>query len=68
VYHGHFTVNLRRIVDLPRLWAYTRRLRALPAFGGTTYLDQIKRHYYGTQRHLNPRGIVPAGPVLDRTP
>jgi putative glutathione S-transferase len=68
VYHGHFKVNLSRLVDLPRLWAYTRRLYALPAFGGTTYLDQIKQHYYGTQRHLNPRGIVPAGPVLDWTP
>jgi putative glutathione S-transferase len=68
VYHGHFTVNLRRLVDLPNLWAYTRRLHALPAFGSTTYLDQIKRHYYGTQRHLNPRGIVPTGPVLDWTP
>jgi putative glutathione S-transferase len=65
VYYGHFKVNLRRLVDYPNLWAYTRRLYAIPAFGGTTYLDQIKQHYYNTQRHLNPRGLVPLGPELD---
>lgn len=65
VYHGHFKVNRHRLVDLPALWAYARRLHALPAFGGTLDLDQIRRHYYGTQRHLNPRGIVPLGPKID---
>lgn len=29
--------------------------------------DQIKRHYYGTHRDLNPGGIVPAGPEQDLT-
>jgi glutathionyl-hydroquinone reductase len=28
-------------------------------------LDHIKRHYYGSQRHVNPSGIVPVGPALD---
>jgi glutathionyl-hydroquinone reductase len=26
VYHGHFKCNLRRLVDCPHLWAYTREL------------------------------------------
>jgi glutathionyl-hydroquinone reductase len=65
VYHGHFKANLRRLTEYPALWAYTRRLYALPGFGSTTHLDQIKAHYYGTQRHLNPSGIVPLGPLLD---
>ncbi|WOQ16502.1 glutathione S-transferase family protein [Raineyella sp. W15-4] len=65
VYHGHFKVNRRRLVDYPALWAYARRLHALPAFRDTTDLDQIKRHYYGTQLHLNPTGVVPKGPVVD---
>jgi len=48
VYYSHFKCNLRRIADYPSLWAYSRDLYALPAFGGTTKFDQIKRHYYMT--------------------
>ncbi|HEY0539272.1 MAG TPA: glutathione S-transferase family protein [Actinoallomurus sp.] len=67
VYHGHFKCNLRRIADYPRLWAYARRLYAIPAFGATTDFDHIKRHYYETHRHLNPSGIVPKGPAISWT-
>ncbi len=63
VYHGHFKCNLRRILDYPDLSAYLRRLYDLPAFGGTTDLFHIKHHYYGSHLHINPTGIVPAGPV-----
>jgi putative glutathione S-transferase len=28
-------------------------------------MDHIKRHYYGSQRNVNPTGIVPLGPRLD---
>jgi glutathionyl-hydroquinone reductase len=65
VYYSHFKCNLRRVSDYPNLWAYARDLYALPAFGGTTRFDQIKRHYYGTHPHLNPSRIVPDGPLLD---
>jgi putative glutathione S-transferase len=65
VYYGHFKVNLRQLRDYPFLWAYARRLYALEAFKGTTNLDHIKRHYYGTQLFINPSGIVPLGPVED---
>lgn len=65
VYHGHFKLNRNRLTDFTRLWAYTRRLHAIPAFGGTLDLDQIRRHYYGTQRHINPTGIVPPAPAID---
>jgi glutathionyl-hydroquinone reductase len=67
VYYGHFKCNLRRITDYPRLWAYARRLYAIPAFGETTDFDHIKRHYYGTHRHLNPSGVVPKGPHISWT-
>ena len=63
VYHGHFKCNLRRILDYPALSAYLRRLYELPAFGGTTDLFHIKHHYYGSHLHINPTGIVPAGPA-----
>ncbi|MEV7965816.1 glutathione S-transferase family protein [Sphaerisporangium sp. NPDC088356] len=65
VYVTHFKANLRRLVDYPNLWAYARDLYQRPAFGGTTNLDHIKRHYYGTHPQINPTRIVPAGPLLD---
>jgi len=65
VYVTHFKANVRRLVDYPNLWAYTRDLYQLPAFGPTTNFDHIKRHYYTTHPHLNPQRIVPAGPLLD---
>jgi glutathionyl-hydroquinone reductase len=65
VYHGHFKCNLRRIVDLPNLWAYARDLYRRPGFGDTTDLDHIKRHYYQTHDHINPNRIVPLGPLID---
>jgi putative glutathione S-transferase len=67
VYVTHFKANLRRLVDYPNLWAYARDLYRLPAFGGTTNFDHIKRHYYMTHPQLNPTRIVPAGPLLDWT-
>jgi putative glutathione S-transferase len=65
VYYGHFKVNLRQLRDYPFLWAYAKRLYALAAFRETTNFDHIKRHYYGTQLFINPRGIVPLGPLVD---
>ncbi|MFI9843440.1 glutathione S-transferase family protein [Nonomuraea sp. NPDC051941] len=65
VYHGHFKCSVRRLVDYPALWAYARRLYAIPAFRETTVFDQIKRHYYITQTNINPSGIVPVGPEID---
>lgn len=65
VYSTHFKVNLRRLVDYPNLWGYTRDLYLLPAFRDTTDFGHIKRHYYTTHAALNPKRIVPVGPVLD---
>ncbi|MEV0200878.1 glutathione S-transferase C-terminal domain-containing protein [Nonomuraea sp. NPDC050691] len=65
VYYGHFKCSVRRLVDYPALWAYARRLYAIPAFGETTDFDHIKRHYYMTHPHINPSRIVPVGPATD---
>ena len=65
VYHGHFKCNLRRLVDYPNLWAYTRALYQWPGIAETVRLDHIKTHYYASHRHINPTGIVPLGPELD---
>ena len=67
VYHGHFKCNLRRLVDYPNLWAYTRDLCQVPGVAETVNLPFIKEHYYRSHTMLNPSGIVPAGPLIDFT-
>ena len=56
VYHSHFKCNLRRVADYPNLWNYLRDLYAVPGVAETVSIDQIKRHYYGSQRQVNPTG------------
>ncbi|MCR9221756.1 MAG: glutathione S-transferase family protein [Alphaproteobacteria bacterium] len=65
VYVGHFKCNLRRIVDYPNLWAYTRDLYQIPGVAETCDFQHMKRHYYESHDHVNPTGVVPAGPELD---
>jgi glutathionyl-hydroquinone reductase len=65
VYYSHFKCNLRRIIDYPNLWGYTRELYQLPKVAATVELEEIKQHYYGTHVQLNPSRIVPVGPQLD---
>ncbi|MDQ7997897.1 MAG: glutathione S-transferase family protein [Luteibacter sp.] len=65
VYHGHFKCNLRRLIDYPALWAYTRALYQEPGIRETVDFGHIKKHYYLSHPWLDPTGIVPAGPDID---
>jgi putative glutathione S-transferase len=68
VYHYHFKCNLKRIIDYPNLSNYVRDLYQQPGVAETVNLDHIKRHYYGSQKRVNPTGIValgPTGPAVD---
>jgi glutathionyl-hydroquinone reductase len=65
VYYSHFKCNWRRIYEYPNLSNYVRELYQVPGVAETTNLAQIKRHYYNSQRQVNPTGIVPVGPQLD---
>jgi putative glutathione S-transferase len=65
VYYSHFKCNLRRIADYANLSNYLRDLYQQPGIAATVDMGQIKLHYYGSQRHVNPFGIVPLGPELD---
>jgi putative glutathione S-transferase len=67
VYVGHFKCNLRRIADYPNLSNYVRDLYQVSGVAETVNINHIKRHYYISQRRLNPTGIVPLGPELDFT-
>ncbi|MGH8272809.1 MAG: glutathione S-transferase family protein [Gammaproteobacteria bacterium] len=67
VYFGHFKCNLRRIADYPNLSGYLRDLYQQPGVAETVRIEEIKLHYYGSHRKINPTGIVPRGPMLDFT-
>ena len=64
VYYPMYGCNLRRIVDYPNLWAYTRDLYQLPHVAGTVDMEALKKGYYGIIRPGRP---VPKGPALDFT-
>ncbi|WP_018716370.1 glutathione S-transferase family protein [Arhodomonas aquaeolei] len=65
VYVGHFKCNIRRLVDYPNLWAYTREIYQVPGVAPTVSLDHIKRHYYTSHPTINPTGVIPVGPEID---
>ena len=62
VYVSHFKCNIRRLVDYPDLWAYTRDLYQQPGIAETINMAHIKKSYYGSHSNVNPTGIVPVGP------
>jgi putative glutathione S-transferase len=65
VYVTHFKCNLRRLVDYPNLWGFTRDLYQSHGIADTVKLDQIKAHYYLTHPQINGNLLVPIGPALD---
>jgi putative glutathione S-transferase len=65
VYVNHFKTNIRRIVDYPNLWDFTREIYQMPKIADTVNMQHIKRHYFGSHETINPHGIVPVGPALD---
>jgi glutathionyl-hydroquinone reductase len=65
VYVGHFKCNIKRLVDYPNLWRWTRSLYAQEGVAETVHFDHIKNHYYGSHETINPTRVVPKGPELD---
>lgn len=65
VYHGHFKCNIAHLWDFAQIQGWMRDVYALPGVAETVDLDQIRQHYYGSQRWVNPSGIVPLGPPVD---
>jgi putative glutathione S-transferase len=63
VYHTHFRLNGKRIVDHPNLLRYATDLYRQPHVAETFSLEEVKRHYYTTHDELNPKRIIPAGPA-----
>jgi putative glutathione S-transferase len=67
VYAVHFKCTLRRLVEYPNLWPYTRDLYQQPGIADTVRLDEIRSHYYRTHPGVNPSGLVAVLPDADLT-
>jgi len=65
VYYSHFKCNRQQLRDFPNLQGYLKDLYQVPGVAETVNLDQIKRHYYRSQRTINPTQIVPLGPRVE---
>lgn len=65
VYHALFNCNLRRLVDYPNLYAYTRELYQWPGIAATVNEYHIRQGYFTSFLELNPTGFVPIGPRID---
>ena len=64
-YHYAFKCNLRRLVDYPNLWAYSRRIYAMAGVAETVDFEIYKQGYFSPSELRNPLGIVPKGPLID---
>lgn len=66
IYNPLFRAGLRRLVDYPRLSAWTKRVHDLPGVAATVRFDHILRHYHdGDWAVANRRDIVPVLPAVD---
>lgn len=65
VYFIHFKCNLRRLEDYPNLFEYLLDIYQRPGVAETCDFEHIKRHYYQSHESLNPKRIVPIGPIID---
>ncbi len=64
VYEMHFKANKKPLTAFENLYQYMLDFMAMPVFRETIDIDYMKRHYYISHRHINPMGIVPAGPEI----
>ncbi len=64
-YYNGFLANKKMLRDYPNLWGYARDLYSIPAFGGTTDFEAIKKHYHLCAVATNPYKILPLGPDTD---
>lgn len=65
---GYFTAfkcSRNRLIDFDNLWAYARRLYAMPGFAETVKFDIYRRGYNSPSEKRNPLGIVPIAPAAD---
>ncbi|UWR47295.1 glutathione S-transferase family protein (plasmid) [Phaeobacter inhibens] len=65
VYATHFKTDRKRIADYRNLGPYLRDLYQVPGVAATIDMEAIRQHYFLSHRHINPHGIISAGPHQD---
>ena len=65
IYHSHFKCSIKRLVDYPNLWEYTRDLYQWPGIVKTVNMKHARNHYYESHETINPTRIVPVLPEID---
>jgi putative glutathione S-transferase len=63
VYQIHFKCSVRKLIEYPNLWPYTRDLYQWPGVAQTVSFDEIRNHYYRTHPMINPSGLVAVMPA-----
>ena len=63
VYQIHFKCSIRKLTEYENLWPYARDLYQWPGIAETVDFDEIRNHYYRTQKRINPSGIVAVLPA-----
>ena len=61
VYHSHFKTNRSRLSDMPNMYRFLRDVYRIIGVSETVNLEWIKKHYYWSQRMVNPTGVWPLG-------
>jgi putative glutathione S-transferase len=64
VYELHFKANKQQLKSFEHLYRYMLDLVAIAKIRETIDLDYMKTHYYFSHKHINPFGIIPAGPEI----
>jgi glutathionyl-hydroquinone reductase len=63
VYQIHFKCSVRKVAEYRNLWPYARDLYQWPGVAETVDFDEIRDHYFGTHRMINPSGLVAVMPA-----
>lgn len=64
VYEVHFKANKKPLKAFDNLYRYMLDLLSHESIRKTIDIEYMKLHYYFSHKHINPYGIVPAGPVI----
>ncbi|CAF1474804.1 unnamed protein product, partial [Didymodactylos carnosus] len=66
VYVTHFKCNKKLITkDYPNLYGFLREIYQMNGIKETVKIDEIKKLYFTSHRHINSTGIIPLGPDVD---
>jgi len=61
VYYSHFKGSRNKITEMPNLYRHLRDVYQLSGVANTVNIEHIVKHYYGSQKMVNPTGVYPLG-------